>query len=82
MFNQTERAQAQRRRRVSLIRDWLASDPRMSVEEMESRLLRKRMDIGRHSILHYRRLAKILLNRELVFGSDAERMFPIPSKRQ
>jgi hypothetical protein len=66
----------ERRRTVCLIRDWLESEPRISVEDIQRKLLASGMQLSTASVFHYRYKARVLLNRELLFGPDAERMFP------
>jgi hypothetical protein len=66
-----------RRRMVCMIRDWLKSDPRMSPEAMQQKLLANGMDLSLAAVLTHLNRARILLNRERLFGAaDAERLFP------
>lgn len=67
---------AERRRVVNLIRDWLKSESGISDKEIQ----RKLQAVGTHLCFNtthnYCEKARILMNREVLFGPDAERMFP------
>jgi hypothetical protein len=66
---------------VLLIRDWLKAEPGMSIEEIQHKF----REIGTHLSLattrNYRESARLFLNREVLFGPDAERLFRTPKRR-
>jgi hypothetical protein len=78
----SDETRAERTRMVRLIRDWLKSDARTTEEEIQRKLQAIGTNISSSTTRHYCGKARILLNRELLFGADAERMFPKPRKRR
>ena len=72
----TQNRQDERRFKVNSIRNWLKSAPEMEVSEMKIKFLATGMDLEIHSIHHYVKQALLLINREAIFGPDAQRMFP------
>jgi len=77
--NRPERAKA--RRMVRLVCEWLRTDPRISPEEIRSRFAAIGCGPKPHNVGYYLARAKVLLNRELLFGSDAEPMFTARGSR-
>jgi hypothetical protein len=78
----SDETRAERTRMVRLIRDWLKSDMRTTEEEIQRKLRAIGANISSSTTRHYCGKARILLNRELLFGADAERMFPTRGKRR
>jgi hypothetical protein len=78
----SENRREERKRIVRLIRDWLKSDSETSDEEIHRKLQACGMCLSSERIRHYCEKARILLNRETIFGPDAERMFHTPTKRR
>jgi hypothetical protein len=78
----TEGSREERKRIVRLIRDWLKSDSGTSDEEIHRKLRASGTHLSAERTRQYCVTARILLNREAVFGPDAERMFPTPTKRR
>jgi hypothetical protein len=72
----TQNIRDERRFKVNSIRNWLKSDPEMEVSEMKTKFLAMGVDLEVHSINHSLKEALLLINREVIFGPDAQRMFP------
>jgi hypothetical protein len=70
----------QRRKYVKMIREWLETNKRLDLEEIDRRFNAEGVYLKRPTLSYYRYQAKILLNRETVFGTDAERMFGTKKK--
>jgi hypothetical protein len=77
-----EGRRAERKRIVRLIRDWLKRGPGTSDEEIHRKLRASGTHLSSERTHYYCEKARILLNREAIFGPDAERMFPTPTKRR
>jgi hypothetical protein len=78
----SEGSREERKRIVCLIRDWLKSDSGTSDQEIHHKLQASGTRLSLEKTRQYCQTARILLNREAVFGADAERMFPKPTKRR
>jgi len=70
----------ERRFRVNVIRDWLKNDPGMEVSEMKTKFLEMGLDLEIQTINYYVGKALLLINREEIFGPDAQRLFPTSQK--
>jgi hypothetical protein len=78
----SEGSREERKRIVRLIRDWLKSDSETSDEEIHRKLQASGTHVSIDRARQYCVKARILLNREAVFGRDAERMFRTPTRRR
>jgi hypothetical protein len=72
---QNPNKRAERRFMVTLVRDWLACDPKVTVKEIQTKFLAMGIDLKSYTVHHYRKDALLLINREMLFGPDAQRMF-------
>jgi hypothetical protein len=67
---------------VNIIRNWLATDAKLSLEEIQARFAKLGIHLDTTAIHAYRDDAKTLLNRELVFGPEvAQRMFASSTRK-
>jgi hypothetical protein len=76
-----EGSREERKRIVRLIRDWLKGNSETSDREIHRKLQASGTHLPIERTRQYCVKARILLNRETIFGPDAERMFPTPTKR-
>lgn len=73
---------AERCRRVNLVRNWLVTDTKLPPSEVQSRFAKLGIHLSTPTVLAYCRDAKTLINRELLFGPGvAQQMFPSVSRQ-
>jgi hypothetical protein len=79
---QNPNGKVERRFMVGMVRDWLAIDPKIIVKEIQTKFLAMGMNLKPYTVHHYRKDALLLMNREMLFGPDAQRMFRTPKLRK